>query len=174
VNGKRSRGRSGRNKPSNPRNQTYDSSGPEGKVRGSANQVFEKYLALARDAQSAGDRISAENYFQHAEHYYRILSVNAQNAQNAQNERNERNRQQVNGASQGASQGAAHNGRVNGRDEAPGEDPGNLPQPETAPAAEPENGVAAKPRGRPPRARKSAPRGKGQTDDDKTPESAET
>lgn len=90
VNGKRTRGRSGRSKPSNPRNHTYDSSGPEGKVRGTANQVFEKYLALARDAQSSGDRIGAENFFQHAEHYYRIMNGFAQN---------DRARSQGNGAS---------------------------------------------------------------------------
>ena len=78
-NGKRSRNRPGRNnRPSNSRNQTFDSSGPEGKVRGSANQVYEKYLALARDAQSAGDRIAAENYFQHAEHYFRIVTASGQ------------------------------------------------------------------------------------------------
>ena len=107
VNGKRTRGRPGRNKPSNSRNQTFDSTGPEGKVRGSANQVFEKYLSLARDAQSSGDRIAAENYFQHAEHYYRILNVNAQNTQNAQHAQNaqisqiDRNRPQGNGSGQG-------------------------------------------------------------------------
>ena len=107
MNGKRTRGRPGRNKPSNSRNQTFDSTGPEGKVRGSANQVFEKYLSLARDAQSSGDRIAAENYFQHAEHYYRILNVNAQNTQNAQHAQNaqisqiDRNRAQGNGSGQG-------------------------------------------------------------------------
>jgi hypothetical protein len=160
VNGKRSRGRSGRNKPSNPRNQTYDSSGPDGKVRGSASQVFEKYLALARDAQSSGDRISAENYFQHAEHYYRILNVNQQN---------DRNRQQVNGQVNGA----PSHPRGNGRDQDQPEDPANMPQPETAVAAEPENGVAAKPRGRPARSRKSAPREGGKAEDP-SPEQAET
>ena len=58
-----------------------ESSGPEVKIRGSATQLFEKYQSLARDAVSAGDRIAAENYLQHAEHYYRVLSV--QSAQNA-------------------------------------------------------------------------------------------
>lgn len=79
-NGKRSRNRPGRNnnRPSNSRNQTYDSNGPEGRVRGTANQVYEKYLALGRDASSSGDRIVAENFFQHAEHYFRILSANGQ------------------------------------------------------------------------------------------------
>ena len=59
-----------------PRNNTYESSGPEVKVRGSAAQVLERYLAMARDASSAGDRIAAENYLQHAEHYYRVLNAN--------------------------------------------------------------------------------------------------
>ncbi|MEE8563390.1 MAG: DUF4167 domain-containing protein [Alphaproteobacteria bacterium] len=121
VNGKRTRGRPGRNKPSNSRNQTFDSTGPEGKVRGSANQVFEKYLSLARDAQSSGDRIAAENYFQHAEHYYRILNVNAQNAQNAQHAQNtknaqisqiDRNRAQGNGSGQGGAVPGQGNGPV--------------------------------------------------------------
>lgn len=56
------------------RNQTYDSNGPDVRIRGNAYQVHEKYLALARDATAAGDRISAENYMQHAEHYFRIIS----------------------------------------------------------------------------------------------------
>ena len=73
---RRSRGR-GNRKPHVPiKNQTFDSSGPEIRVRGNAHQVLEKYLAMARDAQSAGDRISAENYLQHAEHYYRIINAN--------------------------------------------------------------------------------------------------
>lgn len=78
-NGKRSRNRPGRgNRPPHSRNHTFDSSGPEGKVRGTANQVYEKYLALARDASSSGDRIMAENFFQHAEHYFRIMAANGQ------------------------------------------------------------------------------------------------
>lgn len=54
----------------------FESSGPEGKIRGSAYQVIDKYQALARDALAAGDRIAAENYLQHAEHYYRVLAAN--------------------------------------------------------------------------------------------------
>ncbi len=56
-------------------NSTFESSGPEGKIRGSAYQVIDRYQALARDALSAGDRVAAENYFQHAEHYYRVLAA---------------------------------------------------------------------------------------------------
>ena len=48
------------------------------RVHGNANQLLEKYLALARDAQAAGDRIAAENYSQHAEHYFRIINSNAE------------------------------------------------------------------------------------------------
>jgi hypothetical protein len=63
-------------------NRTFDSSGPEIKIRGAASHVYEKYLQLARDANSGGDRVMAENYLQHAEHYYRIMT--AQQAQLAQ------------------------------------------------------------------------------------------
>ncbi|HEX3431937.1 MAG TPA: DUF4167 domain-containing protein [Rhizomicrobium sp.] len=74
---KRSRGRGRRpqNNNINP-NRTFDSTGPEIKIRGSASHVYEKYLQLARDANSAGDRVAAENYLQHAEHYWRIMAVN--------------------------------------------------------------------------------------------------
>lgn len=75
TNPKRLRGRgNGRKHP--PRNQNFESNGPEVKVRGNAQQVVERYLALARDASSAGDRVAAENYFQHAEHYFRIMTAN--------------------------------------------------------------------------------------------------
>jgi hypothetical protein len=75
---KRSRGRGRRpqniNTNHNP-NRTFDSTGPEIKIRGSAAHVYEKYLQLARDANSAGDRVAAESYLQHAEHYYRIMAA---------------------------------------------------------------------------------------------------
>ncbi|MBK3778034.1 DUF4167 domain-containing protein, partial [Azospirillum brasilense] len=56
------------------RHQTFDSNGPDVRIRGNAWQVHEKYLALARDASSSGDRVQAENYMQHAEHYFRIIN----------------------------------------------------------------------------------------------------
>lgn len=55
------------------RSQTFESSGPDGKIRGTAQQVLDRYLALGRDASSAGDPITAESFYQHAEHYYRLL-----------------------------------------------------------------------------------------------------
>lgn len=71
----RNRGGGGGNKPQQQNaNRAFDSNGPEGvKVRGAAQGVFEKYQQLARDASSAGDRVLAENYLQHAEHYFRTL-----------------------------------------------------------------------------------------------------
>lgn len=62
-------------------NRTFDSNGPEIKIRGSAANVYEKYLQLARDANASGDRIMAENYLQHAEHYYRIMAAAQAQAQ---------------------------------------------------------------------------------------------
>ncbi len=64
------------NRPRPPhRVQVFDSSGPSVKIRGNAYQVFERYIALAREAASAGDRIAAENLYQHAEHYFRVMNA---------------------------------------------------------------------------------------------------
>lgn len=81
---KRSRGRGRRPQHSHHQNhnRAFDSTGPDVKIRGTAAHVYEKYLQLARDAGSAGDRVMQENYLQHAEHYYRILM--AQGAQMGQ------------------------------------------------------------------------------------------
>ena len=68
----------GNRKPMSLRHQTFDSNGPDIRVRGTAFQVLEKYLALARDATTSGDRIAAENFYQHAEHYYRIINANGE------------------------------------------------------------------------------------------------
>ena len=78
---KRSRGRNSNRRNGPSRNHTFDSNGPSVRIRGNASQVHEKYLAMARDASSSGDRIAAENYFQHAEHYYRILAAQREEAE---------------------------------------------------------------------------------------------
>ena len=77
-NSKRPRGYrgNGRRPGFHGRGSNFESNGPEGKIRGTAFQVIEKYQALAQDALSAGDRIGAENFFQHAEHYYRVVAAN--------------------------------------------------------------------------------------------------
>lgn len=69
---KRSRGRGRRGPPGN-HNRAFDSAGPDVKIRGTAANIYEKYLQLARDAGSSGDRVAQENFLQHAEHYYRIM-----------------------------------------------------------------------------------------------------
>ncbi len=87
----RSRSKSNRNRSSvgNVVNRVFDSSGPEGKVRGTPQQIIEKYNQLARDAQLAGDRVATENFQQHAEHYLRLLSE-AQREQEQRREEQER------------------------------------------------------------------------------------
>ena len=69
---RRGRGRGGR-KPQNPLARNYESNGPDVKIRGTAAHIAEKYMSLARDALSSGDIVAAESYFQHAEHYNRII-----------------------------------------------------------------------------------------------------
>ena len=73
---RRSRGRSNMRSGRAPahRNQALESNGPEGRVRGTAQQILDRYLAMARDAQSGGDSVLAENLFQHAEHYQRLVA----------------------------------------------------------------------------------------------------
>ena len=78
-NNKRMRGRNNRKSP-NPLTRSYESNGPDVKIRGTAHHVAEKYLQLARDAQSSGDPVMAESYLQHAEHYFRLIAA-AQTAQ---------------------------------------------------------------------------------------------
>ena len=104
-NSKRSRGRSRRNGGHNQvnfnRNTTFDSNGPEGRLRGNAQQLFEKYTALAHDANAAGERISAEAFTQFADHYYRInqsIVQAAEQQRKAHDERQQSRRRDVNGS----------------------------------------------------------------------------
>ncbi|MEM8789649.1 MAG: DUF4167 domain-containing protein [Pseudomonadota bacterium] len=77
-------------------NRVFDSAGPEGKVRGTPQQIIEKYQGLARDAQLSGDRVAAENFQQHSEHYARMLS-DALREQAERQAAEERRRQQQGG-----------------------------------------------------------------------------
>ncbi|ENN90213.1 DUF4167 domain-containing protein [Bartonella bovis] len=73
----------------NPLSRNYESNGPDVKIRGNAQQIADKYISLARDAQGAGDRVMSENYLQHAEHYLRIiLAAVGHNSQPAQVDEN--------------------------------------------------------------------------------------
>jgi hypothetical protein len=67
------RGRNRRNH--NPMTRVYESNGPDVKIRGTAHHIAEKYVQLARDAQTSGDPVAAESYLQHAEHYFRMIAV---------------------------------------------------------------------------------------------------
>ncbi|KAA0575919.1 DUF4167 domain-containing protein [Azospirillum sp. Sh1] len=100
------------------RHQTFDSNGPDVRIRGNAWQVQEKYQALARDAMSSGDRVQAENYLQHAEHYLRIIN------QIQESENRQRGGQPGNGHGH-QSQSASHAGDDDdqgGEDETDGEE----------------------------------------------------
>jgi hypothetical protein len=93
---KRSRGRNGGgggphgggggphlNRPRPPhRVQSFESNGPSVKIRGNAYQVFERYVAMAREAAASGDRIAAENLYQHAEHYFRVMNAAGEGSNN--------------------------------------------------------------------------------------------
>ncbi|MDH3668787.1 MAG: DUF4167 domain-containing protein [Paracoccaceae bacterium] len=118
----RTRGRGGRKPSGNNLNRVYESAGPEGKVRGTPQQIIDKYLSLARDAQTSGDRVVAEDFLQHAEHYQRIL-VEAMGARQERRDAQQGDGEQphVAGTSQTESGEAQANGadaeaRGNGRD----------------------------------------------------------
>jgi hypothetical protein len=106
---------SGGHQPLN-RNHVFDSNGPDVRMRGTAQQLFEKYLQLGRDATGAGDRVMAESYFQHAEHYFRILNAMSQ-AQQQQGGAPYQQRRFQNGPDGEASEGSEQpemNGHANG------------------------------------------------------------
>jgi len=109
------------NKGPNPLTKSYESNGPDVKIRGTAQHIAEKYSQLARDAQASGDPVAAENYFQHAEHYFRIIAA-------AQEQLREQYGYQQRFDEEGDDEGFAQverSGFANGEDA----DPGSQPQP---------------------------------------------
>ena len=127
-------------------NRVFDSSGPEGKVRGTPQQIIDKYNQLARDSQLAGDRVATENFQQHAEHYTRMLAeaMKEQEARREAQEAQHRERQQ-----QQAEQRAERQERAGGGDQprdqrqpqeqrAPKADQQEQPQPQLEDAPQPE------------------------------------
>lgn len=106
----RSRNKSNRQRTiGNIINRVFDSSGPEGKVRGTPSQIIEKYLQLARDAQLSNDRVAEQNFLQHAEHYTRLLGE-AQREQAREQEERSRQYQQGGNGNSGGNGGNAGNG----------------------------------------------------------------
>lgn len=114
----RSRSKSNRSRSlGNVVNRVFDSSGPEGKVRGTPQQIIDKYLTLARDAQLSNDRVAEQSFLQHAEHYTRMLHE----AQREQAERQQQQQQQRNGNGNGAhanGQNGQADERADGADDA--------------------------------------------------------
>jgi len=147
----KSRSRSKSNRPrsiGNIINRVFDSSGPEGKVRGTPQQIIEKYQFLARDAQLSNDRVAAENFMQHAEHYTRMLAEAQRELAAEQDQRrpqdflqsggqNGQSGYQGNQGSQGGySQGGQPQGGNPPRDRSYGSDrpdPRDEPQPDVGP-----------------------------------------
>jgi len=109
------RGRNTGRRNQSSQRQNFESSGPEAKVRGNAQQVVEKYLQLARDATLAGNPVMAENYYQHAEHYQRVQTANAASAANTENRDGGRTQDnKPNGAQNGSGNGVASSAGENG------------------------------------------------------------
>lgn len=113
----KSRSRSKQNRPrtlGNIINRVFDSSGPEGKVRGTPQQIIEKYQALARDAQLSNDRVAAENFSQHAEHYTRMLGEAMREMAQEQEQRQQYQGSNQNGGQNGQPNGNGQNGNQYG------------------------------------------------------------
>ena len=122
----RSRSKSNRNRSGgggNVINRVFDSSGPEGKVRGTPQQIIDKYNQLARDAQLSNDRVAAENFQQHAEHYLRLLSEAQREVDARREEQDRQNRERQ--AERDRERAARQDQQA-----APVVDPGQEPQPD--------------------------------------------
>ncbi|TRD23003.1 DUF4167 domain-containing protein [Palleronia caenipelagi] len=150
---KRSRSKSNRNRPSggNIVNRVFDSSGPEGKVRGTPQQIIDKYNQLTRDAQLSGDRVAAENFAQHAEHYTRMLAEAQREIDQKREQAEQQHRERQQQAVQQRGSDADEQPRV--------EQPRVEPQPEErAPQEQPAAEVAEEqPQPRPRRTRRPKP-----------------
>lgn len=92
---RRSRNRNNNRKNPNPLSRNYESNGPDVKIRGNAQHIADKYAQLARDATGSGDRVMAENYLQHAEHYNRIIAAAQASQQQAREREEEDNAEQT-------------------------------------------------------------------------------
>ncbi len=173
-------------------NRVFDSSGPEGKVRGTPQQIIDKYNQLARDAQLSNDRVATENFQQHAEHYLRMLAEAQREQaerQAQQQQRNNNNQQPQNDGNQGGQAAAAGQGaqpdvpaQSNAREAQP-EAPAEAQAPKTdtqsdvidMDASTGESPLVETPENRQPRQRKPRrkPEAKPQTDEQPTPDAAE-
>ncbi len=128
------------------RSQVFDSNGPDVRIRGTAYQIYEKYVALAKDAAGIGDRIMEESYLQHAEHYQRVINIWAEAAgeDRHHNQHQQHHQQQAPAAdSQGNNESSGENNSFRHQHKKRDEDLG-LPPSMLIPAREPEQGAAKK------------------------------
>jgi len=140
------------NSGGNVMNRVFDSAGPEGRVRGTPTQIIEKYRGLARDAELAGDRVAAENFNQHAEHYSRILMVaqkqaadrQAEHAARQAEQNAQRQKQQADAAAK-AEVASEQPVVISGFDASTGEQPDIVATPETSEPAPRRNQRRRKP-----------------------------
>ena len=171
----RARNKNRNNRPSggNIINRVFDSQGPDGKVRGTPQQIIEKYNQLHRDAVLSGDRVDAENYAQHAEHYTRLLAEAQREVEAKREEQEEQNRQRQ------AERDRERQERLKAQ-EAAANDPSSMEQPDVTEA--PDSGLVETPEEKPKRQRRprkprnaepSSDAPKPSPDDGAAPEAAE-
>ncbi len=162
----RSRNKNRNNRPSggNIINRVFDSQGPDGKVRGTPQQIIEKYNQLHRDAVLSGDRVDAENFAQHAEHYTRLLAEAQREVEAKREEQEEQNRQRQ------AERDRERNERMKAQEVAANEQPTLQPdaeQPDVLMPDDQDSGLVETPEEKPKRPRKPrAPRKPRQQDAD--------
>jgi uncharacterized protein DUF4167 len=182
----RSRSKNNRNRQQqggNVVNRVFDSSGPEGKVRGTPQQVIDKYNQLARDAQLSNDRVAAENFQQHAEHYLRMLAEAQREMDQRREEQERQNRERQ--AERDRERAERQEREAN---QQPQNDPANVPQPDVgsddnaeAKGSDEDSGLVETPESKPkpkrqprrkpkPKSEGDAPQGNGSGDQ---PEAAE-
>jgi len=165
----RSRNKNRNNRPTggNIINRVFDSSGPDGKVRGTPQQIIEKYNQLHRDAVLSGDRVDAENFAQHAEHYTRLLAEAQREVDAKREEQEEQNRARQ------ADRDRERQERLKAQ-EAAANDPARMDQHDVAGDA-PESGLVETPEERPQRPRKprSPRKPRPAPDEGSSPEAAE-
>ncbi|WP_298905999.1 DUF4167 domain-containing protein [uncultured Aliiroseovarius sp.] len=158
----RSRNKSNRNRnnPGNIINRVYDSSGPEGKVRGTPQQIIDKYNQLTRDAFLSNDRVAGENFQQHAEHYTRLLGEAQREIEARRQQADQQNRERQQREKDARAERAEAQANAAAEQPVPGEgaqpDLADAPQPDIA--GDDDNGLVetpeSKPRRQPSRARK--------------------
>ena len=129
---KRMRGRNNNNhrKSQNPLTRVYESNGPDVKIRGTASHIAEKYIQLARDAQGSGDPVAAENYYQHAEHYFRLIAAAQEQFRQQNPYYNQQPQQGQGGAPQGAADDNFDDGDDDGQPFMGQNEPSYAPQPQ--------------------------------------------